>query len=71
MSFRYKINVLVALKDAGYNTKKIRVNKIMGEATLQKIRRGEMVSWHNLDIICTLLGCQVSDIIEHIEDPES
>ena len=71
MPFRYKKNVLAALKDAGYNTKKIRVNKIMGEATLQKIRRGEMVSWHNLDIICTLLGCQVSDIIEHIEDPES
>ena len=45
MPIKYKINVLEALKEKGYNTGKIRKDKIMGEAMLQKIREGEMVSW--------------------------
>ena len=31
MSIRYKIDVLSALKEAGYNTNRIRKEKIMGE----------------------------------------
>ena len=41
MPIRYKINVLDALKEKGYNTGKIRKEKIMGEAMLQKIREGQ------------------------------
>ena len=40
MPIVYKINVLQALKDAGYNTNKIRKEKIMGEAMLQKTTTG-------------------------------
>lgn len=66
MPFKYKVNVLEKLKDKGYNTSRIRNEKLIGEATLQKIRKGEMVSWATLDTICKLLKCQLSDIIEHI-----
>lgn len=66
MPFKYKVNVLEKLKDKGYNTSRIRNEKLIGEATLQKIRNGEMVSWATLDTICKLLKCQLSDIIEHI-----
>lgn len=64
MPIKYKIDVLEALKAAGYNTNRIRKEKIMGEATLQKIRSGEMVSYKNIEIICSLLGCQPGDIME-------
>jgi putative transcriptional regulator len=65
MPIVYKINVLQALKDAGYNTNKIRKEKIMGEAMLQKLRQGQMVSWATFETICSLLDCQPADLIEY------
>lgn len=68
MAIKYKIDILSNLKEAGYNTNKIRKEKILSESTLQKFRTGEMVSCDNLNIICKLLECQPGDIIEYIPD---
>lgn len=67
MSLRYKIDVVTALKDAGYTTYRLRNEKIIGEATLTKIRRGELISWNNMDIICGLLNCQPGDLVEFVK----
>lgn len=64
----YKMNVMQALKDAGYNTNRIRKEKIMGEAMLQKLREGHMVSWATFETLCELLQCQPGDLIEYIPD---
>ena len=63
MPIVYKIDVMAALKEAGYNTTKIRKDKIMGEAMLQKLRSGQMVSWATLETLCELLNCNVGDIL--------
>ena len=68
MPIVYKINVLQALKDAGYNTNKIRKERIMGESMLQKLREGQMVSWAALETICELLDCQPGDLIEYSKE---
>ena len=68
MPIIYKTNILQALKDAGYNTNKIRKDKIMGEAMLQKLREGQMVSWATLETICVLLNCQPGDLLEFVPD---
>lgn len=68
MSMRYKVDLLAVLKEAGYNTNRIRKDKIMGEAMLQKIRNGQMVSWSVLETICDLLNCQPGDLIEYVKD---
>ena len=65
MPMKYKVDVIAALKEAGYNTGTIRKEKIMGEAMLQKIRSGQMVSWATLETICELLNCQPVDLIEY------
>ena len=70
MPIRYKINVLQSLKDAGYNTNIIRKEKIMGEAMLQKLRQGQMISWASLETICGLLDCQPGDILEYVKEPQ-
>ena len=67
---RYKIDILAELKAVGYNTNRIRVEKIMGEAMLQKIRKHELCSWSTLNTICTLLNCQPGDIIEYVEEKD-
>ena len=68
MAIIYKIDVLKALKEAGYNTSRLRKDKIMGEATIQKIRENQLASWATIDTICTLLNCDVGDIVEHVKE---
>ncbi len=65
MPMRYKVDVMAKLKEAGYTTTKIRKDKIMGEAMLQKIRQGQMVSWATLETLCELLACDVGDLITY------
>lgn len=71
MSIKYKIDVLSALKNAGYSTYKLRQDKMFGERNIQKMRDGEIVSHENLSKICELLDCQPGDIIEYVKDGDS
>lgn len=66
----YKIDVLESLKEAGYNTTRLRREKIIGENALQKIRTGEMIGSATLNTLCKLLDMQPGNIIKYIEDPE-
>ena len=70
MPIKYKIDILAALKAAGYSTYKIRKEKIMNESTLQKFRNGEIVTADNMAIVCRLLDCQPGDILEYVPDEE-
>ena len=66
----YKIDVLNAIKEKGYTTYKLRKQKILGEATVQKLRGNELVSWANIAVICRLLECQPGDLLEYVPDDE-
>ena len=68
MSLRYKIDVLAALKEKGFSTYRIRKEKLFGEATLQKLRNNQTVSWENMESLCRLLNCQPGDLIEYVEE---
>lgn len=65
MALMYKFDILQALKSAGFNTNRIRKEKLFSESTLQKFRSGEMVHTSNIDTICRLLNCQPGDILEY------
>ncbi len=64
----YKIDVLEALKEAGYNTGRLRKEKLLGENAIQSIRKNEMVGMIALEKICALLDMQPGNIIKYIED---
>lgn len=68
MPVQYKIDILAALKEAGYSSTRIRNEKIMGQATLTQLRHGELVSWKNIGTICRLLNCQPGDILKYDKD---
>ena len=59
----YKINVLEALKEAGYNTTKLRKEKLLNESAIQYIREGKPVVAKELDYICMLLDMQPGNIL--------
>ena len=70
MPIIYKIDVLAALKEAGYNTNRIRKEKLLSEGVLQSLRSKKYISMDNLSRICELLDCPPADIIEFRRDAE-
>ena len=64
----YKIDILEELKKKDYTTYRLRKDKLMGEAQVQKIRQGEIASKETLNTICRLLECQPGDILEYVPD---
>lgn len=67
---RCKKNIMHELKEIGYSTYKIRQEKILGQATIQKLNSGGLPSWAELNKICTLLKCQPGDLVEYVSDEE-
>ena len=68
MALRYKVDIMAELKNKGYSSTRIREEKLIGQSYLQQIRHGEMVSWKTIDTLCSLLECQVGDLVEYVPD---
>lgn len=58
-------DILQKLKDAGYNTNRIRKDGLLSQGTLQRLRDGRPITTETIDIICNLTGRKVEEIIEH------
>ncbi len=70
MPLKYKMDVLSALKEKGYNSSRIRKEGLLSQSTLQKFRNGQGVSWENIETLCRLLDCQPGDIIEYVREED-
>lgn len=68
MPIVYSKDILSELKHAGYTTYKLRTDKILSESTIQKLRRGDLVSLENISIVCRLLCCQPGDLLNYVPD---
>lgn len=66
----YKIDVLDTLKESGYNTTRLRKEKLLGENAIQSLRKNEMVGIIALEKICRLLDMQPGNIIKYIDYDE-
>ena len=65
----YTCDILELLKDKGYTSYRLRKEKLISQGALQKIREGKLVSWHELDQICTMLECQPGELVKY--EPEA
>ena len=68
MPIVYKFDILQSLKERGYNTNRLRKEKLLAEGVIQSLRESKAISFTNLERICALLNCQPGDIIEYVED---
>lgn len=68
MPMCYKIDILRALKDKGYNTNTLRKNKLLAEGAMQRLRHAEPISWSSIEQICKLLECQPGDLLRFDAD---
>lgn len=62
-------DVLLKLKEAGYNTGTIMKQRLLSQVTLTAIRHNMPISTKSIDTICRLAKCQPGDILEYVEDP--
>lgn len=68
MPIKYKIDILPMLKEAGFNTTRLRREKLLSESTIQALREGKAVSIDNISRICAMLNCQPGDILEYVDE---
>ena len=68
MAIRMKIDILAALKEAGFTSYKLRQEKLLGDSAIQTLRNDKLPSWNELNTICALLNKQVGDLVEYIPD---
>ena len=68
MPIVYKIDVVEALKAAGYTTYKIRKEKLVPESTLTKLREGKLVALETIESVCKMLHCKPADILDYVDD---
>lgn len=64
----YKIDVIEQLKTHGYNTSKLRKEKLLNESALQYLRENKPIGAKALNTLCKLLDCQPGDILEYVPD---
>ena len=65
---KYKVDILTALKEAGYNTNRLRKEKLLSEGVIQSLRENKYIALQNIDRICGLLDCQPADLLEYVKD---
>ena len=68
MAIRYKIDILAALKEKGFNTNRLRKEKLLSEGVIQSLREDKYIALQNLSRICELLDCQPADLLEYVKD---
>ena len=66
MPIVYKIDILEALKSKGYNTNKLRKEKLLSESVIQGLRENRYITLPNISTICSLLECQPGDLLEYV-----
>lgn len=71
MPIIYKIDVISALKEKGYNTNILRKEKLLAEGVIQALREKKPISWANIEKLCKLLNCQPGDLMEYVEGSEN
>ena len=64
----FKIDVLSKLKERGYNTTRLRKEKLIGENALTNIRKGVVPGIKTINSLCELLDLQPGSIIRYIPD---
>ena len=68
MPIVYKIDILATLKEKGYNTNRLRKEKLLAEGVIQSLRENKYIALQNISKICELLDCQPGDLMEYVKE---
>lgn len=60
-------DILKKLNAAGYNTNRLRKERLLSESTIQGIREGKPLTAKTIDTVCLLLNCQPNNIMQVVK----
>ena len=60
--------LLKMMADKGLTSYKIKKDKIIGQATFQKIKSGGDIDTRTIARLCKVLECQPGDIMEYVDE---
>ncbi|MBR2484586.1 MAG: helix-turn-helix transcriptional regulator [Oscillospiraceae bacterium] len=63
-------NLWNVMKEKGVSQYTLIKKHNISPAQITRLKRNESVSTHTIDVFCKILGCQVDDIMEYIEDEQ-
>ena len=66
--FAFKVDIINLLKENGYNTGRIRREKLIGEKTMQDMKKGIVPGIKTLDTLCKILEMQPGNLIKYIDE---
>ena len=67
---RFKVDIIKELKEAGYNSTRMRREKIMSQGSMTDMRKGICPGMKTLNTICKILGTQPGVLIEYVPDED-
>lgn len=62
---KFKVDIIDLLKENGYNTTRIRREKLIGEKTMQDMKAGIVPGIKTLDTLCRILEMQPGNLIKY------
>lgn len=62
--------LLKLMQEKGLTSYKIKQEKIIGQATLKKIKEGGDIDTRTISKLCEVLDCQPGDILEYVPSEE-
>lgn len=66
--FKFKMDIIQLLKENGYNTTRIRKEKLIGEKTMQDMKQGIVPGIKTLETLCRILDMQPGNLIKFVSD---
>ena len=66
---KFKVNILAALKAAGYNQTVLQKGGVLPKSTIQALKDGGNITLETLNKVCMLTGMQPGDLLEYTEIP--
>lgn len=65
---KFKIDVIELLNENGYNSTKIRKEKLIGQQTYQDMKKGVVPGIKTINILCKLLEMQPGAFLKYVDD---
>ena len=70
MAIKYD-KLFMLFKEKGYSSYRLRQEKLISQAVLQKLRSGKgIIDSRTVEKLCNLLNCQPGDIMEYVADED-
>ena len=69
--FKFKMDIIELLKENGYNTTRIRKEKLIGEKTMQDMKQGIVPGIKTLETLCRILETQPGNLIKYVDDKKT